>query len=164
MQMQQMVSASPSGRKDEIVPALTSALKEIFGTMFGTYAEIVPYEQVTDTPRVSCIIGFGGKISGVLGLHFSKDMACDLAGIMLGMPVSEMDEGVRDAVGELSNMLAGGLKKQLCTTEDLFKISLPSVIEGREYSMHTPASAVQIWLGASAGSCRFKIQVVLEAR
>jgi chemotaxis protein CheX len=162
--MQQTATISPKEKAEMITPALTMALHEIFTTMFGTESEVIHVDQIPDTPRVSCIVGFGGKISGVLCLHFSQDNACDVAALMLGMPMQEMDESVRDALGELGNMLAGGLKKQLCATEDLFKISLPSIINGTEYSMHVPANSIQIWIGAIAGTSRFKIQVVLEAK
>jgi len=80
------------------------------------------------------------------------------------MHVDTIDETVRDAVGELNNMIAGGLKRKLCASEDLFRISLPSVIEGSEYSMHVPASSRQVWLGVAAGACRFKIHLVMEQR
>jgi len=98
----------------------------------------------------------------MLSLHFSSDMACKMASSLIGIPVTQADENVRDAVGELSNMLAGGLKKQLSDTDNMFKISIPTVIVGMEYSMHGPANSHQVWMGVDTGRCRFKVQLVLE--
>ena len=146
----------------QIESALSAALKDIFHTMFRKEASMIPHSDISIAPRVSSVVGFTGRLSGVLCLHFSNIMACNLAAGLLGMPVAKVDETVRDAVGEMSNMLAGGLKKQLSSTDNMFKISIPSVIEGAEYSVHVPADAHQMWLGVSAGDCRFKVQLVLE--
>lgn len=142
--------------------ALETALKVIFATMFPDEATVVPHMEVYDAPCISSVVGFTGRLSGMLGMHFSTDMACKVASGLLGMPVTELDENVRDAIGELSNMLAGGLKKQLSSTDNMFKISIPTIVSGLEYSMHAPTNARQLWMGIAAGQCRFKIQLVLE--
>jgi len=143
---------------------LETALKEIFATMFRNEANVIPHMEVIDAPRISSVVGFTGRLSGMLGMHFSAEMACNVASGLLGMPVTQVDENVRDAIGELSNMLAGGLKKQLSSTDNMFKISIPTIVSGLEYSMHAPTNARQLWMGIAAGQCRFKIQLVLEQK
>jgi chemotaxis protein CheX len=146
----------------KIEVGLETALKEIFATMFGSEARVIPHSEVVDTSRISSVVGFTGRLSGMLGMHFSTEMACNVASGLLGLPLTQPDENVRDAIGELSNMLAGGLKKQLSSTDNMFKISIPTIVSGPEYSMHVPTSARQLWMGIVAGQCRFKIQLVLE--
>lgn len=138
------------------------ALRDIFATMFNDEAKVVQHTDILDLPSISSVVGFTGRLSGMLSLHFSSGMACKMASALLGMPVTQADENVRDAVGELSNMLAGGLKKQLSDTDNMFKISIPTVIVGMEYSMHAPANWHQVWMGVDTGRCRFKVQLVLE--
>jgi chemotaxis protein CheX len=147
---------------DRIEMGLEAALQEIFTVMFNEEAEVVDHARDLDSPHISSVVGFTGRLSGMLALHFSVDMACRMASRLLDMAVTQPDENVRDAVGELSNMLAGGLKKQLCNTDNMFKISIPTVIVGMEYSMHPPANSRQVWLGVNTGTCRFRIQIVLE--
>jgi chemotaxis protein CheX len=147
---------------DRIEMGLEAALQEIFSVMFKEKAEIVDHAHNLDSPHISSVVGFTGRLSGLLALHFSADMACRMASRLLGTAVTQPDENVRDAVAELSNMLAGGLKKRLSGTDNMFKISIPTVIVGMEYSMHPPANSRQVWLGVDTGSCRFRIRIVLE--
>lgn len=142
--------------------ALEAALKEIFLTMLNTEAEVIAPALVTDTPRISSMVGFTGKMSGLLCIHLGGSQACNVASGLLGMPIEAVDETVRDAVGELGNMLAGSLKKKLSETDNMFQISIPSVIEGSEYSMHLPANSHQMWIGVAAGNSRFKVHLVLQ--
>jgi CheY-specific phosphatase CheX len=87
-----------------------------------------------------------------------------IASGLLGMPMDELDETVCDAAGETVNMLAGCFKNQVSRTEEMFKISVPSVIQGREYNVHTRANSQQVLLGVSTGSYQFVAQLVLENR
>ncbi len=148
----------------EFQDGITRALREIFGTMMNQPVRMVPEKTIQDQTRLSAIIGFGGRISGFIGLHVSKATACWIATGLLGMDIAEVDETVRDAIGELGNMVAGGLKKHISRSEEMFKVSIPSVIEGSSYSSYAPAGARQLMMGAMAGSHRFRIQLVLEER
>ena len=60
----------------------------------------------------------------------------------LGEPCLEMSGEVADAIGELTNMIAGGAKAQL---EKLhLSVSLPNVITGQGYTVDFPKSAEPI--------------------
>jgi chemotaxis protein CheX len=164
MQTGEAATIGSTEMMQKIERALEGSLTDIFETMFNERVRVIPQSEIGDAPRISSVVGFTGRISGLLCLHLSSIMACNVASGLLGMPMTQVDETVRDAVGELSNMLAGGLKKQLSNTDNLFKISIPSVIQGLEYSMHAPPNSHQVWMGIAAGECRFKIQLILEAQ
>jgi chemotaxis protein CheX len=115
-------------------------------------------------PGLSAIVGFGGRISGYVAIHLSPVSACTLASNLLGMAFDEMDDIVADAMGEMVNMLAGGLKKYACQNEDLFKISVPSIVYGLDYSTHAPKNAERLAVGVQAGSCTFGVQLVFALR
>lgn len=149
----------------DLETSLERALKEITTTMFNCDSEIIPEEQVdVIPPGLSAIVGFGGRISGYVAIHLSPFSACTLASNLLGMPFEEMDDIVADAMGEMVNMLAGGLKKYACQNEDLFKISVPSIVYGMDYSTHAPKNAERLALGVQAGSCSFGVQLVFAMR
>jgi hypothetical protein len=65
-------------------------------------------------------------------------------------------------MGEIVNMLAGGLKKFASQREELFKISIPSVISGNDYSTHSPKDSEQRVLQVQAGPCSIAVQLVVE--
>jgi chemotaxis protein CheX len=145
----------------ELESCLVRALKEITATMFNCESIIVPLNQVEETPPgLSAVIGFGGKICGFIALHLSPPSACTLASGLLGMSFEEMDDIVADAMGEMVNMLAGGLKKYASQNEDLFKISVPSIVYGLDYATHSPKNAEHITIGVESGSCTFSVQLV----
>lgn len=146
---------------NELEVSLVRAMKEITATMFSCESEIISQDQAEIIPPgLSAIIGFGGRISGYLAIHLSPSSACTLASNLLGMHFDEIDDIVADAMGELVNMLAGGLKKFACQSEDLFKISVPSIVYGMDYSTHAPKNSERLAIGVQAGSCAFGVQLV----
>jgi chemotaxis protein CheX len=54
---------------------------------------------------------------------------------MLGMDVTEVDDDVRDALGEIANMIAGSFKLHLTRCGADIRISTPSVVNGSEYAV-----------------------------
>jgi chemotaxis protein CheX len=138
------------------------ALQDVFSTMFNQTAEVSASDDVSDVSGISAIVGFGGKVSGFLALHMSAEAACNIAQGLLGMEFECVDDTVCDAIGELVNMLAGGLKKNLSREEELFKLSIPSIINGQEYRTHAPSDAVKLTVGVTAGPTRFRARLVVE--
>jgi chemotaxis protein CheX len=150
---------------EELENSLVRAMKEITTTMFNNDSEIISPDQVDIIPPgLSAIVGFGGKISGYVAIHLSPASACTLASNLLGMNFVEMDDIVADAMGELVNMLAGGLKKYACQNEDLFRISVPSIDYGLDYSTHAPKNAQRLTIGVQTGSCTYGVQLVFAYR
>ncbi len=146
----------------ELESSLEKAVAEVFSTMLNLQPIIVPCTDNVLPLGVSAIVGFGGKVSGFLALHMSPEDSCFLASGLLGMSFSELDEIVSDAMGEIVNMLAGGLKKFASQKEELFKISIPSVISGNDYSTHAPKDSEQRVLQVQAGHCSLAVQLVVE--
>ncbi|MGD0098938.1 MAG: chemotaxis protein CheX [Acidobacteriota bacterium] len=148
----------------DLEAGIENALREITITMFNCNSEIIPPDQVEAlVPGISAIVGFGGKISGFVAIHLSPENACTMAESLLGMSFDHVDEIVADAIGETVNMLAGGLKKFAGHNEDLFKISVPSIVYGTDYSMHAPKNSESVNLGVRAGVCYFMVQLVIAA-
>jgi chemotaxis protein CheX len=57
---------------------------------------------------------------------------------MLGRDMLEFDQNVRDAVGEVCNMVAGCFKRKLPPgVDDNCLISTPTVISGTDYQLHS---------------------------
>ena len=145
----------------EMEDCLEKAIREITTTMFDCDSEIIPFESVDlIPPGLSAIVGFGGKISGNISMHLSPENACALASNMLGMEINEMDDIVADAMGEMVNMLAGGMKKYACRHEDLFRISVPSIVYGSDYSTHSPKDSERLLMGIKTGSSTYSLQLI----
>ncbi|MDR0843469.1 MAG: chemotaxis protein CheX [Acidobacteriota bacterium] len=144
----------------ELRKNLKEAVDEVFGTTFGVRPETIPPDG--SAKGVSAIIGLSGNFTGYLAVHVNPEGACNIAGNMLGDSYPEVDDIVCDAVGELANMLGGSLKKYSCRSGELFRISTPTIVQGRDYSTHTPKGAEQILLGVSAISSLLTVQLVIN--
>ena len=84
------------------------------------------------------VINITGAWAGALVLQVPEHLARRSAAVMF-----ELDETVatledmQDAVGELTNMTGGNVKALL---EGACHLSLPAVVEGRDYSIRVPGS------------------------
>ena len=67
--------------------------------------------QVT-VKRVSGIIGMTGSARGSLALSFSANSILKIVSNMLGENYKEINGEVRDAVGEITNMISGVARKK----------------------------------------------------
>jgi len=84
-----------------------------------------------------------GVISGLVGMASEKlkghmvisfDLPCILGIVsnMLSEQYTEITEDVIDAVGELTNMICGGAKKELSEMGYVFDLAMPLMITGKD--------------------------------
>lgn len=126
---------------------IIDATQEIFSTMIMLEVSPgKPFQRNSEPLRnsVSGIVGLAGKFKGLLGIHMPNSMALAITTAFLGMEVDEIDEDVRDAVGELANMLAGNLKTALDPKGSDIQLSMPSAIHGEEYAIDCLTNAVNV--------------------
>ena len=77
-----------------------------------------------------------GKVSGFVSVNFPNRAAVHAVSSLLGEQFTELNSQVVDGVGEITNMITGGIKSALATTQWAFsQITVPSVIVGRGYSI-----------------------------
>ena len=91
---------------------------------------------------VSGIIGFSGKIVGTVILTMSEPVALKAASVMLMDELKTVDDDVLDAIGELTNMIAGNAKAQL--EEYNLSLSLPNAIFGAGTEVRFPEKSQPI--------------------
>jgi len=85
---------------------------------------------------VSGIIGLSGVVVGTVVLTMSENLALKSASAMLMEEFKEFNHDVFDAVGELTNVIAGNAKAQL--EEYKLSLSLPNVIYGQNAELRFP--------------------------
>lgn len=116
---------------------LVRHLAEVFSTMLSLPA--VPLGEVAPgdaKERVTGSVSFVGEtVTGSVYLHVPTTFAGHMTAAMLGLPVAETpgDAEVNDVVGEVTNMLAGGLKSWLCDAGAACALSTPAIIRGTSF-------------------------------
>jgi CheY-specific phosphatase CheX len=84
------------------------------------------------------VINITGAWAGALVLQVPEHVARRAASVMFEMAEAAATlEDMQDAVGELTNMTGGNVKALL---EGHCHLSLPAVVEGRDYSIRVPGS------------------------
>jgi chemotaxis protein CheX len=109
---------------------------QIVCDVFRTMLDYEIRESQEDYSRrsnvVTAAIFFAGAWRGAVVLECCELQACFYSQRLMGIPTPErMDDDVRDAMGELVNMVGGNLKSVLPPGVSL---SMPSVLEGPDYA------------------------------
>jgi CheY-specific phosphatase CheX len=91
---------------------------------------------VKETGAVTGLIGVHGNVSGFITVNMAEKVALAAVGGLLQDPCDELCSQVVDGVGELTNIISGGIKKGLYGSPWLFShITVPSVIIGQNYQI-----------------------------
>jgi chemotaxis protein CheX len=86
---------------------------------------------------IAAIIGFSGDIRGAVIIAMKKDLVIKLADTLTRLPHSQIDDDAVDAIGEIVNIIAGNIKREVPGGEKI-EISLPTVIKGSGTSFSWP--------------------------
>ena len=119
---------------------------EVMQTMVGVMAK--PGTGNSNAPQPSSLvgvtgsIGLSGKVNGMVYTAFSYDLAKCVAEKILGGSASDQD--VSDVVAELTNMITGNLKSQLCDTGFNCSLSIPSVVKGDDIRVSAKTASVSV--------------------
>lgn len=150
-----------------IVDGVVKVTKEIFTTMVtlgltpGAASENSSSEQTFD---FTGMIGLSGTCPGAVGVRFPKTLAAKVASKMLGTPVAESSTEVRDTVGELTNMIAGGLKNELDKVGICFDIAIPTVIAGDQHTFRVMGDAPTHIVPFSSEGSGFVVEVCFKKK
>jgi chemotaxis protein CheX len=130
---------------DWMIP-FVDAVKHVCETMLQSRCQVGPVTSVGSGHRmypVTAVIGLSGELSGSLSFSVRVSGACQIAARMTGMECTEVDELVRDGVGEMANMIAGAGKRNLTGVK--LSLGLPQVILGEEYTVYSPRWCKHFW-------------------
>lgn len=86
---------------------------------------------------VSGVIGITGRTVGTIVLSLPTPVAIEVLKRMVGTEADSITHEVCDAVGELTNMIAGAAKAKLGHLE--LSLSLPNVVSGESYDVSYPS-------------------------
>jgi chemotaxis protein CheX len=145
---------------------LVRHLAEVFSTMLSLPAAPVA-ETAPGSPRecVSGSVGFVGEtVTGAVYLHVPAPFAVHITCAMLGLPPGETpaDADVNDVMGEVTNMLAGGLKSWLCDAGATCALTIPAIIRGTSFRILASEGVAQINFPFASDAHRGLLEVHLK--
>jgi chemotaxis protein CheX len=139
---------------DKIVQdAIVRALQNVCRTMLRQEARLVERTAGAEPagPELSFQIigsvGFAGVASGMVYLCLTDEFALKATGHILGMSPAEVEmngpDVLKDAIGEITNMTAGGFKNELCDLGFPCKLTLPTILRGHQLRVAAIKSAAR---------------------
>jgi len=122
---------------DYINPFVSATLETLQVMAFSRPARGDPFVKTDCATQgdVSGVIQFAGDAIGSVAVTFSSVLAAKIYSRMVGETVPELTDEVRDAVGEIANMVAGGAKAALSEKGYSFQLTVPSVVVGKNHSI-----------------------------
>lgn len=123
---------------------LDRATDEVFSTMLGISCAPTDARSAAEGAAISAVIGLAGVMSGSLVLHSSTVAAMRMAGRMTGVEPSEVDDLVRDAIGEVCNMIAGAWKGFDPILASGCLLSTPTVVSGNSYELFSQRAPIRV--------------------
>ena len=115
---------------------LAESAREVFETMLGSSIEL--QGAMASPTEVTAVVGLAGVLSGNFMVRCSQHGLQKMGECMLGGPVSPAE--AIDAMGEVCNMLAGSWKRRIPELADGCMLSVPTVVIGSSYQVHSPDS------------------------
>jgi chemotaxis protein CheX len=139
---------------------LAQIVESVFATMLGLEAVECGTPWFPGGDRLTSAVHLAGDWNGAVLLECDQRQACRFAGRFLSMdPSDTVDDVVRDVLGELANMIGGNLK---CVLSQGIRLSMPSVMDGSDYSLRVCGVEVQQRLAFQCADGLFWITVLAK--
>lgn len=132
---------------DDISKDIEAATKVLFETMIMLDLKFVDASLTTGAfckSEVASFVSFMGKYHGLVGVFCTRKFACQIASGMLMSEFSEFTTEIIDAIGEVSNMIAGNVKTKITADYGEMMLSIPMVVISGEPTSAAVAGSLPI--------------------
>ena len=112
--------------------------------------------------EVTGLIGLTGEVGGTLSVSFTEASILFVVSNMFGEEMKELNEEIKDAVGEITNIISGQARQKLEKSGRSLKAAIPSVITGKNHTIThiTPYPVYAVDFSTDNG--KFTIEVCFE--
>jgi chemotaxis protein CheX len=152
--------------EDQLTKSLIKDVQDVFITMVGVEDLIhLPLQVDVTTHFKECLtamVGLAGTYNGLVSVHLPWPMAISFTSLMLGMEVTEIDDDVNDAMGEIANMVAGSFKQHLSKGGSDIQLSTPSVVNGADYNVSSGNNLENITIKFATDEEWFMVSLSIE--
>ncbi len=126
---------------------IVRSVDEIFSTMI--MLEVTsPAGEMSQNPagasNLTSIVGLAGGVKGVALIHCPEEVAIGITTSFLGITLDTIDEDVKDAIGELANMVTGNIKDYFLTEKITTELSIPTTVVGKSFRTSGLSGARQV--------------------
>jgi len=152
--------------ENQLTEALVHDVQDVFATMLGV-SDITHISTQTEmlyscSNCLTAMVGMVGRYNGLVCIKLPLALALSFTSLMLDMEVTDVNDDVHDAMGEIANMVGGSFKQHLSRAGDDVKLSTPSVVCGTDYTVSAGSKLGDITLYLKSGAEMFAVSVIIE--
>jgi chemotaxis protein CheX len=127
----------PVNIETQFVEELLAATRDVFKTMvFHDVDTSSPVSSDALRPGANVVgtVAFAGKTSGLVVFYSTLEGAQAITASMLGIEPTNVNGELPDAIGELTNMIAGSFRTRMAGVRgETWAISVPTVTVGSDF-------------------------------
>lgn len=145
-------------------PFIDSTLT-VLDTMAFTKAEAgKPYSKKDQRAHgdVTGVIGLTGQANATISVSFSEKSILAIVSRMLGEEMTEINSDIKDAVGELVNMIAGQARKELANLGKQLLAAIPSVVTGQNHTIEHISDGLTVAIPFKTNGSGFTVEVCFD--
>ena len=122
-------------------PFIEGALHILDTTAFVKVQPDPPYLKADRKAKgdISGLLEISGDLQGSAAITFTRQSILGIVSAMFGEEMTEINEEITDAVGEISNMVAGHVTTKIAEMDKKVKVKFTEVVTGTEQDIvHIP--------------------------
>lgn len=145
-----------------LVDVLVGATTDVFETMI--FRQLTPRETVwghVTRPKSQIVgtVGFAGSATGLVAFHASMAAARDITTAMIGIELDE--DSLPDAIGEVTNMIAGAFRTRMAAFQDAWAISVPTVTVGSDFYIKPISTGDRVIVGFAMDAHELFVELII---
>jgi chemotaxis protein CheX len=143
---------------------LMGAVQKTFRTMLGAELKRLTAAMPFEGEHILCEIAFTGKATGAAALRLTTSTALQIAARVLGMPSADLDDPatIDDVIGELSNMVVGNFKSNLCDAGLNCKLSPPVIRRTSDFKLRSITGSLAERIGFHAPQIELFVDLLVN--
>ena len=147
-----------------MIPRLIDATVEVFHTMLDR--RLISAEPLLgqQPPRAHIVstIGFAGSANGLVTFGCSCEAARAITTGLLGLDPGEVDSELADAIGEMTNMIAGSFRNRMAVNASAWTLTTPFSTIGRDFITVYATGAPRVICPFMMGSHELFVELVIQ--
>ena len=167
------VQQSPSGRAHsgtamrdvDIANHFINATAATLYTMAGVVANPGKYFVKHDKKplgEITAIVGVAGHRVGTIAVSFTRKSAAGLVHGMLGDDIGDLEQDMRDSVGEITNIISGQARVRIAEAGVSLQASTPTMVVGNEVEIEHMSTAPVIVIPFTTPESTFAVEFCLS--
>jgi chemotaxis protein CheX len=125
----------------ELITPFITATSNIFTTMAAmetTQGEALECKDLPPADVTGILHMVSDRVEGTLAVSFTKPVIFELTKRLVGIEPTDIDDVVKDMVGDITNMVYGGAKTILDEEGYNFDMAIPNVIQELDLNVDFP--------------------------